>query len=76
MTLLLEPTPPAAKTGRVRTVDAEGGLDVWARPGVSAELVGSVPDGVPVAVAAVRKHWARLSAPVEGWVPRALLLKR
>ena len=73
MPTLREPARPSAANRRILTVDAEGGLDVWSRPGVSSDHVGGVPHGDSVTVTAVRKHWVRLGSPREGWVPAALL---
>lgn len=73
MTTLLESVPPADVRGRILTVDAEGGLDVWAKPVPRGACVGSLPDGQSVAVSGVHGHWVRLSFPLEGWAPAALL---
>ena len=74
MTTLREAVPSADVRGWILTVDAEGGLDVWARPGVYDAPIGSVSQGLAVTVDAETKHWVRLTAPVEGWAPAALLV--
>lgn len=48
--------------------DPRSPLNVRREPRARAEAVGTIPHGTPVTVAETRGRWARITAPLAGWV--------
>lgn len=64
-------TAPPLSLALTCAINAEAGLDVWREPSPRSDPVGILPHGASVTVTGFAGRWARLSAPLRGWAPRA-----